>query len=289
MDEFIKKLEENFPNWDISKTDTGIEFHQYTNAGEDFSFDIEGKTKEEIAKGIKDYYEDFDPEEHVKDWIEAKENGVKGVPSIFALVEDSKDLDKDLEDLAIKIWGIANEEIVAKENSKEENEYDQSAIYQVNEKVEDFKEYIKNNQKLIDKFNDEENGMSVSVDEMTNCLVYSNYDEGDIGDRIDCFFGYPSQINTLMQIYMDNADEWQYDENLSDRQNDEYIEEYKNEIRNLWQDLSKANKNNIISLEVSDTMDFQTDLSKINDDLNYIIKRVEDFQKENSKTQGEEM
>ena len=290
MDEFIEKLEEKFSNWDISKTNSGIEFHQYTNAGEDFSFEVEGTTPDEIVKGVEKYFEDFDPEEHVKMWIEAKENGVKGVPSIFALVEDSKDLDKDLEDLAILVSSLVNEEL-SKENQKDfKKEYDQDAIENVNFKVEDFKDYIRNNQKLINKFNHEENGMSVSVDKMTNCLVYSNYDEGDIRDRVDYFFGDDAQIVRLLQIYRDNAEEWQYNEDLSDRQNDELVKEYKDEIRNLINNLTKnQTKNNIISLEVSETMSLQTDLSKINDDLNYIIKQVEYFQKEKTKSQAEEM
>ena len=109
MDEFIKKLEEKCPNWNIKELENGLEIQQYTNAGEDFSFEAEGSTLKEIADSIYNYYEGFDPEEHVKDWIIAEQSGVKGVPSLFTLVEDSKKLDEDLEDLSIKATEAVNE------------------------------------------------------------------------------------------------------------------------------------------------------------------------------------
>ena len=43
----------------------------------------------------------FDVDEHVEMWIEARRNGVRGVPSsIRELVEDAEDIDKMLEELA---------------------------------------------------------------------------------------------------------------------------------------------------------------------------------------------
>ena len=40
--------------------------------------------------GLESYYEDFDVDEHIEMWIEARRNGTAGVPSIRELVEDAE-------------------------------------------------------------------------------------------------------------------------------------------------------------------------------------------------------
>ena len=48
--------------WKCTVCDDGsIEFAQYSPAGEDFLFSIEGK---DIAAEVKNYYEDFDPDNY---------------------------------------------------------------------------------------------------------------------------------------------------------------------------------------------------------------------------------
>ena len=43
---------------------------------------------------------DFDPDEHIEMWIEARKNGVRGVPSTRELLHDAEDIDKMLQELA---------------------------------------------------------------------------------------------------------------------------------------------------------------------------------------------
>ena len=103
---FLDMLQDACPNWDILDLvdvgNKGLSFH-LTNVEEDFSFEINDcSSPSQIANDIKSYYEDFDPEEHVEMWIIAKHDGKKGIPDVFTLVEDSKQIDEDLQDLMIK-------------------------------------------------------------------------------------------------------------------------------------------------------------------------------------------
>lgn len=87
--------------WTISEEDERtLTISRYTDAGEDFSVTLDKPYLDESAQCA---YEDFDPEDHVLMWLEAKKNGIAGVPDVFALVEDAKWIDKELETLAISL------------------------------------------------------------------------------------------------------------------------------------------------------------------------------------------
>lgn len=51
---------------------------------------------------IYDIWQNFDIEEEVLMWLEAKKNGDHAVPYITELVEEEKTIDKTLEELAIR-------------------------------------------------------------------------------------------------------------------------------------------------------------------------------------------
>ena len=75
---------------------TYVEISQYSPAGEDFSMIIDfdaGDQCSSFRDSLESYYEDFDIDEHTEMWIEAKKNGVFGVPSIKGLVDDAKEID----------------------------------------------------------------------------------------------------------------------------------------------------------------------------------------------------
>ena len=82
---------------------TELEFSKYSPAGEDFSFSVSGKTKKELKDEIQSYATDFDVDEHIELWIEARKNGVDGVPNIRELVKDADDIYDMLEELAIEV------------------------------------------------------------------------------------------------------------------------------------------------------------------------------------------
>ena len=83
-----------------NEQDGYIEFFQASPAEEDFGFTAWGNTVEEIVVAIREYAEDFDVEEHVKELLDAKANGLAGVPDIFTLVEDAKAIQDMLDTLA---------------------------------------------------------------------------------------------------------------------------------------------------------------------------------------------
>lgn len=68
-------------------------FSQYSPAGEDFGFDCFYKDAEDLEMEIVKAYDDFDIDEHVEMWIEAKHNGVSGVPDVVTLVDDARAID----------------------------------------------------------------------------------------------------------------------------------------------------------------------------------------------------
>lgn len=88
--------------WDceIDNDDSSIEFRQASPAGEDFSFYAYGNTVEEIIESIRESANDFDMDEHIKMWLDAKEHGTGGVPSVSELVEDAKAIQEMLNTLA---------------------------------------------------------------------------------------------------------------------------------------------------------------------------------------------
>lgn len=66
----------------ITKEANGYNLQQYTPEGEDWNIYLSK------LEDIKEYAEDFDPEEEFRVWFEAKQNSVQGVPGVAALWQD---------------------------------------------------------------------------------------------------------------------------------------------------------------------------------------------------------
>ena len=77
----IKKILEN-NGFKVEKETSGFAISQYTPAGEDWSVYVSK------LKDIKEYANNFDPEEEFSMWVEAKNHGFKGVPGIAELWQD---------------------------------------------------------------------------------------------------------------------------------------------------------------------------------------------------------
>lgn len=96
----LDKAEEMGWNWDTYIESDGrrtyVEIGQASPAGEDFSMIIDFKEKDQ-AKSFKEnlqmYYEDFDVDEHIEMWIEARRSGTSGVPSTRELVKDAESIE----------------------------------------------------------------------------------------------------------------------------------------------------------------------------------------------------
>lgn len=96
----------NKGKWDKEITEKYVEFSQESPAGEDFSVCVFYDALHNIAHELYTWWEDFDIEEHVKMWLEAKSNGVLGVPDIVTLVKDAQDIDGMCEKLWLAVEAI---------------------------------------------------------------------------------------------------------------------------------------------------------------------------------------
>lgn len=83
-------------NWSVTEDDDYIELEKYSPAGEDFLFSVR---KDSFADDVEEYAKGFDIDEHVTMWLEAKRNGMRGVPSARELVYDAEAIDKMLQEL----------------------------------------------------------------------------------------------------------------------------------------------------------------------------------------------
>lgn len=75
---------------------TYVEIGQHSPAGEDFSMIIDFKAEDQCSSFLEDlesYYEDFDIDEHIEMWVEARRSGTAGIPSTRELVKDAEDID----------------------------------------------------------------------------------------------------------------------------------------------------------------------------------------------------
>jgi len=99
------------------KPQSNFMISQYSPAGEDFSFtvDLKGDTDVEKIEGlveeINSYYEDFDIDEHIEMLIEARKNGVGGVPTTSELVEDAKNIDEMLKKLSDNVENFVADKV----------------------------------------------------------------------------------------------------------------------------------------------------------------------------------
>lgn len=89
-------------DWSVSGyTDDGrVELQKFSPAGEDFNICVE---VENFPDAVVECYEDFDIDEHIEMWVEARRNGTGGVPSVRRLAIDAEEIDKMLEELAIAL------------------------------------------------------------------------------------------------------------------------------------------------------------------------------------------
>ncbi len=86
--------------WYVQPDGNDIILEQFSPAGEDFFFYAD---KKRFAESIREYAEDFDPDEHAAMWIENMKT-VKGVPqSIRTLIDDTDAIKEMLTELSEQI------------------------------------------------------------------------------------------------------------------------------------------------------------------------------------------
>lgn len=96
-----KKLKSKIESlgWSVYECDkTCYEVSQYSPAGEDFCFVINGKNDVELIEDINSYYDSFNPEEHALLWV-----GATGAPTLRQLLNDADAIDEMLNNLVDKL------------------------------------------------------------------------------------------------------------------------------------------------------------------------------------------
>lgn len=93
----VDKAEELYWMPSISEYSNGnyLNFSKFSNAGEDFYFEIELRSPEEVVADIKQYAEDFDAIDHAREM-----DGAPGAPDLKVLIKDGEEIKADLEELA---------------------------------------------------------------------------------------------------------------------------------------------------------------------------------------------
>lgn len=129
VDELIDAIESNDDlKWYVSKyadysnlKENYLQFEGSSPAGEDISFSIDfdaSKLPCEQIQGIIDnlgsYYEYFDTEEHVTMLLEAKNNGLSGVPDVETLVKDAKEIEDMVWQLSKFIDKLPKQDVIFK-------------------------------------------------------------------------------------------------------------------------------------------------------------------------------
>lgn len=101
MIEVYRKVCERL-DWSVTEHEDGtVELETYSPAGEDIIVTVDAHNFVENAKA---YSASFDVDDHIEMWIEARHNGVAGVPSTRELVHDVEDIDKMLQRLSTALW-----------------------------------------------------------------------------------------------------------------------------------------------------------------------------------------
>lgn len=86
--------------WYVQSDGNDVMLEQFSPAGEDFFFYAD---KKKFAQSIREYAEDFDPDEHAAMWVENMHN-VRGVPqSIRTLIDDADAIKEMLTELSEQI------------------------------------------------------------------------------------------------------------------------------------------------------------------------------------------
>ena len=102
-EKYLDVLEKH--DWRVSGyTDDGmVDLEKYSPAGEDFIMCVSVK---DLPGSIMEYYNNFDVDDHIEMWVEARKNGASGVPNIRALVEDGEAICDMLKEIAGALAGV---------------------------------------------------------------------------------------------------------------------------------------------------------------------------------------
>lgn len=106
LNKFYETLKEavNETGWLSGDKDSEwLTIHIDNPAGEDYFIEVVNGDINSIIETIECQYNCFDVDEYVEMWLEAKRNGVGGVPGVKALVENAEYIEEALFKLLMNI------------------------------------------------------------------------------------------------------------------------------------------------------------------------------------------
>ena len=107
----LVKTAENY-GWIVKEDDNGgIDFRKGSPAGEDFGFYIH--PTDDIVDAVNCFYLNFDVDEHIEMWVEAKHNrnrSTGGIPSVRELVDDAAAINEMLKELSDAFFAVRDTE-----------------------------------------------------------------------------------------------------------------------------------------------------------------------------------
>lgn len=89
--------------WSVYEDESGWDIRKASPAGEDFGFFVhksDVKDAGDFIREVRQYANDFDPDENIEMWVEARKSGTRGIPEIRTLVQDADDIQDTLDELA---------------------------------------------------------------------------------------------------------------------------------------------------------------------------------------------
>ena len=98
MKKVIEKIR-TYTDWNIDYDGEFISLENWSPAGENLIIEFNCNSKKDFIDEIKSTYENFDVEDHVRMWLNAKRGGTQGVPDVVTLVDDAREIEKMYKDL----------------------------------------------------------------------------------------------------------------------------------------------------------------------------------------------
>ena len=95
--------------WEKEKREFYVSFERTSPAGDEVELTEFYDRLDDIPGKLYERYTDFDADEYVYGWLEAKRDGVSGVPGVRTLVEDAEWQEQAILDLSIALRDAMNE------------------------------------------------------------------------------------------------------------------------------------------------------------------------------------
>lgn len=95
--------------WSVYEDESGWDIRKASPAGEDFGFFVHKssvKDAGDFVREVRKYADDFDPDENIEMWVEARRSGTRSIPEIRTLVQDADDIQDMLDELADTLEGV---------------------------------------------------------------------------------------------------------------------------------------------------------------------------------------